>query len=155
MIRTLDITDRETARQVLEVQLSSYRVEAELTGFDGIPPLKDTVERLQACGETFLGFFQDEALAGAASYLLKGKTLDIHRVMVHPRYFRKGVATSLLRHLLTSTPQATVVEVSTGSDNPPARHLYRQLGFAEVGEEEVAPGFWMTRFRLVRGSGGG
>lgn len=105
---------------------------------------------LQGCGETFMGFFREEALAGTISYLLEGKVLDIHRVMVHPRHFRKGVATSLLRHLLASIPQATVVEVSTGSDNSPARHLYHHLGFNEVGEEEVAPGFWMTCFRLIQ-----
>ena len=102
MIRTLDITDRETARQVLELQLISYRVEAELTGFDGIPPLKDTVEMLQGCGETFMGFFREEALAGTVSYLLEGKVLDIHRVMVHPRHQGKGYG----RDLLTAAEQA-------------------------------------------------
>ncbi len=89
-------------------------------------------------------------MAGAVSYKLEEKVLDIHRVMVHPRHFRKGVATALLQSLLDSTTAVHRVEVRTGSLNHPARKLYRRLGFIEVGEEETAPGFWMTRFTMVR-----
>ncbi|MFD1396863.1 GNAT family N-acetyltransferase [Kroppenstedtia eburnea] len=155
MITPLDITHRETAQQVLDLQLPSYRVEAELTGFDGIPPLRDTVDTLISCGETFRGLYLDGELAGAISYKLEKNLLDIHRVMVHPRHFRKGVATALLQSLLDSTSEAHRVEVSTGSLNHPAKKLYRRLGFTEVGEEEAAPGFWMTRFQLIREGGAG
>ncbi|GGA36661.1 hypothetical protein GCM10007416_06980 [Kroppenstedtia guangzhouensis] len=150
MMKELDITDRKVAQQVLDLQLSSYRVEAELTGFDGIPPLRDTVEMLISSGETFYGWYLGGELAGAVSYKLEEKVLDIHRVMVHPRHFRKGVATALLQSLLDSTTAVHRVEVRTGSLNHPARKLYRRLGFIEVGEEETAPGFWMTRFTMVR-----
>lgn len=150
MMKELDITDRKVAQQVLDLQLSSYRVEAELTGFDGLPPLRDTVEMLISSGETFYGWYLGGELAGAVSYKLEEKVLDIHRVMVHPRHFRKGVATALLQSLLDSTTAVHRVEVRTGSLNHPARKLYRRLGFIEVGEEETAPGFWMTRFTMVR-----
>lgn len=150
MMKELDITDRKVAQQVLDLQLSSYRVEAELTGFDGIPPLRDTVEMLISSGETFYGWYLGGELAGAVSYKLEEKVLDIHRVMVHPRHFRKGVAIALLQSLLDSTTAVHRVEVRTGSLNHPARKLYRRLGFIEVGEEETAPGFWMTRFTMVR-----
>lgn len=115
MITPLDITHRETAQQVLDLQLPSYRVEAELTGFDGIPPLRDTVDTLISCGETFRGLYLDGELAGAISYKLEKNLLDIHRVMVHPRHFRKGVATALLN------PCWTPHRKPTGWKSPPAR----------------------------------
>ncbi len=64
MMKELDITDRKVAQQVLDLQLSSYRVEAELTGFDGIPPLRDTVEMLISSGETFYGWYREGSWPG-------------------------------------------------------------------------------------------
>jgi hypothetical protein len=43
MIKMLITKDRTVAQKILEVQIPSYRVEAELIGFQGIPPLHDTV----------------------------------------------------------------------------------------------------------------
>jgi FR47-like protein. len=36
------------------------------------------------------------------------------------------------------------VKVSTGAANEPAIRLYKQLGFAETGRIEVAPGIFLT-----------
>ncbi|HEU4965088.1 MAG TPA: GNAT family N-acetyltransferase, partial [Bacilli bacterium] len=63
-IRPLDLTDKKEAMQLLAVQIPAYRVEADLIGFDGIPPLHDTLETLQACGESFYGAFLDGELVG-------------------------------------------------------------------------------------------
>ena len=41
VIEPLDLADPATAADVLRVQRAAYRVEAELIGFDGIPPLHE------------------------------------------------------------------------------------------------------------------
>ena len=43
------------AEEVLNVEIPSYKVDAEQLDFDEIPPLRHPVETLQQCGVTFLG----------------------------------------------------------------------------------------------------
>ncbi|MFD5826573.1 GNAT family N-acetyltransferase [Lentzea sp. NPDC060358] len=135
----LDLTDDTVLHELWTVQRLAYAVEAGIIGFDGIPPLHESLDDLRACGETFLGVRDDEGLAGAVSYQLDGSTVDICRLVVHPRAFRRGVATKLL-DALPDGPQT----VSTGSRNEPALALYRGRGFVEIGEREVGPGVSIT-----------
>jgi ribosomal protein S18 acetylase RimI-like enzyme len=153
MIKKLNIKDPTVAQKILEVQIPSYRVEAELIGFQGIPPLHDTVESLMQCNETFLGYFFKDKLAGIISYVKDGTTLDIHRLAVHPAYFRKGVASGLIAHLLERESGLEKAVVRTGAKNTPARNLYRRFGFREIGEAEAAPGVLLTFFERSMGNG--
>ena len=145
-LRRLDIGDRATATQLLELQRRAYRIEADLIGSDGIPPLTETLDELQASGETFLGAFAEEELAGAISWRLEGDTLDLHRLVVDPGRFRGGMGTALVRAALEAEPGARRVIVQTGAANEPAKRLYRREGFEELDEVEAAPGVRVTRF---------
>lgn len=135
----LDLSDDTVLHELWTVQRLAYAVEAELIGFDGIPPLRESPAELRACGETFLGLYDSEGLAGAVSYQLDGSTVDICRLVVHPRAHRRGIATKLL-DALPEGPQT----VSTGSKNEPALRLYRKRGFVETGTREVAPDVTIT-----------
>lgn len=135
----LDLTDDAVLRELWTVQRLAYAVEAELIGFDGIPPLHESLEELRACGETFLGLYDEEGLAGAVSYQLDGSTVDICRLVVHPRAHRRGIASKLL-DALPAGPQI----VSTGTANEPALRLYRKRGFVETGRQVIALGVTIT-----------
>ena len=135
----LDLSDDTVLHELWTVQRLAYAVEAELIGFDGIPPLHETPEELRASDEIFLGLYDEDGLAGAVSYRLDGSTVDICRLVVHPRAHRRGIATKLL-DALPDGPQT----VSTGTKNDPALRLYRKRGFVETGEREVAPGVSLT-----------
>ena len=135
----LDLSDDTVLHELWTVQRLAYAVEAEIIGFDGIPPLHESPAELRACGETFLGLYDPEGLVGAVSYQLDGSTVDICRLVVHPRAHRRGIATKLL-DALPDGPQV----VSTGSENEPALRLYRKRGFVEDGTREVAPGVFIT-----------
>jgi ribosomal protein S18 acetylase RimI-like enzyme len=135
----LDLSDDAVLHELWTVQRLAYAVEAEIIGFDGIPPLHETLEELRASGETFLGLYDEEGLAGAVSYELDGSTVDICRLVVHPRAHRRGIATKLL-DALPDGPQI----VSTGTRNEPALRLYRKRGFVEIGTREIAPGVTIT-----------
>lgn len=135
----LDLSDDTVLHELWTVQRLAYAVEAELIGFDGIPPLHESLDDLRACGETFLGLYDEEGLAGAVSYLVEGSTVDICRLVVHPRVHRRGMASKLL-DALPDGPQT----VSTASRNEPALRLYRKRGFSETGTREVAPGVSLT-----------
>ncbi|MBC7871341.1 MAG: GNAT family N-acetyltransferase, partial [Chitinophagaceae bacterium] len=100
--------------------------------------------------ETFFGCFVERNLAGAISYIVKQETLDIYRMMVYPAYFRRGIASTLLRFAEDSVPEARRVIVSTGTKNLPAYQLYLKHGFKKVSQGQFEIGFSMTDFEKLR-----
>ena len=135
----LDLSDEAIARSVLELQRESYAVEAGLIGSDGIPQLTETLEELQAARLDWLGTFDEGGLTGAVSWKVLGDgTVDIHRLVVAPRAFRRGVASALLDELDGRYPDRPTL-VSTGRDNEPARELYRRRGFTVVARTRADP----------------
>ena len=91
MIKIIDISDSKNAEDVINIQIPSYKVEAEIIGYYDIPPLKDTIDTLQQSGETFFGYYENEELCGAISIKVEDD-VDIHRLIAHPNHFRKGIA---------------------------------------------------------------
>jgi ribosomal protein S18 acetylase RimI-like enzyme len=142
--RRLDLSDPDTLASLWNLQRAAYAVEAELIGFDGIPPLHESLQELRDCGESFLGLDDEKGLAGAVSFIpLPHDTLEICRLVVHPRAHRRGIARALLEELDRLEP-AHHVTVSTGTANHPALSLYRQRGFTPVGTREIAPAVTIT-----------
>lgn len=146
MIQEIDLANTAQAQELLTLQRASYQVEAELIGSFAIPGLTETLEELQNCGEKFYGYFIEENLAGAISFKLVDEILDIYRLVVAPAYFRRGIARALLDFLLEHEAGYTKVIVQTGSLNIPAKTLYEQAGFNQIGDKEVIPGLFVTLF---------
>jgi ribosomal protein S18 acetylase RimI-like enzyme len=149
-IRRLDITDIAEATRVLALQHASYRVEAELIGRNDIPPLHEEISDLQSSGETFFGAFVGCHLSGVVAYKVIGDTLDLHRVMVDPQFFRLGIARKLVAFVELFEPRALRSVVTTGRDNTPARRLYERMDYTQTGQHEVARGFWIVAFEKRR-----
>ena len=57
MIQTINIKNIKNAKAVLSIQFAAYRVEADIIGSTDIPLLKDTIDALQRCEETFIGSY--------------------------------------------------------------------------------------------------
>ena len=149
--RRLDLSDEAIARPLLELQRESYAVEAALIGDDRIPQLTETLDALRAAGLDWLGAFDDTGLTGAVAWtVLPDETVDIHRLIVAPRAFRRGVATALLDGLDALLPGRRIL-VSTGAANVPAITLYERRGFRLVREREVVPGLAVAE--LTRSAG--
>jgi GNAT superfamily N-acetyltransferase len=138
-IRSLDLGDAGTAEAIVALQRVSYRVEADLLGARTLPALMETPRRLRRAGEQFLGAFEGERLVGAVAWKRTGPLVDIHRLVVHPDRFRRGIAGRLLAALDAHEPGAERAVVATGAANAPARRLYEQRGFTAV-EERLADG---------------
>ena len=133
-------TDTPVAERVLEIQRAAYAVEARLVGYDAIPALHETLAELQAQPLIFLGVSCDHVLAGVLAYHRDSDTVDIDRLAVDPSFFRRGLATKLLRELFVRERDATRFTVSTGFGNHPAVDLYERFGFRQVGFGERMPG---------------
>ena len=148
MIRRLDLSDRAVAERLLTIQHAAYAVEAELIGFDGIPPLQEDLAGLMASTEHWLGRYDGAVLVGAVAYELTDDSVDISRLIVDPAYARRGHGRALLDHLDQLEPRPVSL-VSTGSANTPAITLYKARGYTETDQVEVAPGVYVTQFRRV------
>ncbi|MBZ4322889.1 GNAT family N-acetyltransferase [Streptomyces sp. SCA2-4] len=147
------MADADIAAQVHRVGRRAYAVEAELIGFAGIPALRESLAELRAQPLRWLGALDEGGrVAAFVAWDEPGgeSAVDIHRVCVDPARFRHGLASRLLRHLLTELAPAGDALVSTGADNRPAVRLYERLGFVRVGTFEPVPGLSLARFRLVR-----
>ncbi len=143
MIHKLDLHNPDHLDQIITLQRVSYLIEAEIIDFYEIPPLVETREELIHCGEHFVGYFIDDVLAGFLSYTEEDHVLDICRVAVHPNHFRKGIADSLLKQVL-SLPGIQKAIVSTGKKNLPALRLYQKHGFIIVSDKEIGNGIFLT-----------
>jgi ribosomal protein S18 acetylase RimI-like enzyme len=139
-VRIVLASDIEVARRVLEIQRASYQVEADLVGYDAIPVLHETLDELQAQPLIFLGVSSNHVLAGLLGYRRDGDLVDIDRLAIDPAFFRRGLATKLMRELLVREREARRFTVSTGFGNAPALALYARFGFAVIGTDEPAPG---------------
>jgi ribosomal protein S18 acetylase RimI-like enzyme len=80
--------------------------------------------------------------------VLSDGTVDIHRLVVSPRAFRRGLATALLDGLDELYPGRRIL-VSTGRANLPAVTLYLGRGFVIAREREVIPGLWVTELERL------
>lgn len=146
MIKKIDFQNKRLVVSLFELQRASYLVEANLIGFEEIPPLKESMEEFLNCAETFLGYFEGEELAGAVSYTIDGQELTICRMVVAPKHFRKGIAQKLLNAVESNIQGISFFKVSTGKDNDPAKNLYLKNGFQFKGDLEVAPNFFISNF---------
>ncbi|GAA3631578.1 GNAT family N-acetyltransferase [Lentzea roselyniae] len=144
MIKRIDLSDDAVLDEVFTVQRLGYAVEAEIIGFDRIPGLLESRDDLRATQHEFLGYYDEEGLAGAIAFVRRESELDICRMFVHPRAHRRGIASQLI----DAAGPAERTIVSTGTKNEPALRLYRKHGFVEIGTREVAPGVSITE--LVR-----
>jgi ribosomal protein S18 acetylase RimI-like enzyme len=147
MIKKIDITNPKLAEDVLKIQIPSYKVEAELIDFYEIPPLKDTIDTLQQCGETFYGYYLNDELSGVISIKIGKGIMDIHRLMIHPKHFRKGIARMLLEFIESNEEDIETIIVSTGSKNAPAINFYEKNGFSITEETRVTEHLSLTSFK--------
>lgn len=138
MIMRIRVLESDYGQQLFKLQKEAYKVEAEMIGFADIPPLLETYEQFIHCNETFLCYLKGDALAGAISYTKENGQMLICRMVVHPDYFRQGIADALL-HALQLHVDWEKISVSTGKMNLPARNLYEKNGFTHKEDVEAAP----------------
>lgn len=131
---TLVHQDPDVAGQIRDLQRAAYQVEADLIGFHQIPPLLEKAEDIQGLDVTFLGVFDRGTLVGLIGYRRLGTVVDIDRLAVDPRLFRRGLGRQLLA-AVHDRENAERYEVSTGAANGPALALYRDAGYVPTHQQ--------------------
>jgi len=139
----IDASDDEVVARIVAIQRATYRVEAELIGFDGTPSLHKTVDDVQRLHLQWRGRWDEGLLAGTVAWSETADRRDIDRLAVNPAHFRRGHG----RALVSSLTEHPFVTVSTGSANAPALRLYESLGFVPVNRRSIAHGVSVTDLR--------
>ena len=141
------------AVRLLAIQRAAYAAEAELMGFDGIPPLHETLEELleTPADQLWVARYEQTTLVGAVAWEEDGDAgVELLRLFVAPAAWRRVHATALLG-AVTDRIGTRAVSVSTGAANLPALALYARHGFTVIAEDEIAPGVRLAR--LLRPAG--
>ncbi|PFE01286.1 GNAT family N-acetyltransferase [Bacillus cereus] len=145
MINKLLITSFDVASAILAIQIPAYEIEATYINSTAIPRLYDTVEDIQNCNETFYGYILENKLIGFISFVNEGTIIDIHRLVISPDYFHRGIATKLLLHLFSICSETSKYIVQTGKANIPALSLYKKHGFIEITDIVLPDGLVLTQ----------
>jgi ribosomal protein S18 acetylase RimI-like enzyme len=130
LIELLDHSSENVAVEIYDVFQLSYEVEAELVGVDDFPPLRRDASAIQSSCSQFLGLWVGADLAAITEFSQSGEDLSIDSLVVHPRFFRRGLATQILQSLLDKVHWRIAV-VETAAANRPALLLYQKFGFTE------------------------
>ncbi len=147
MIELLDHSSESVANQIYDVFQLSYKVEASLVGVEDFPPLRRSASDIQSSSSQFLGQWTGVNLVAVVEYAHGGEDLSIDSLVVHPQYFRRGLASQLLQSLLAKV-QWQIAYVETAAANNPALVLYQKFEFSESKRWKTADG--IDKVQLMR-----
>jgi ribosomal protein S18 acetylase RimI-like enzyme len=131
--KTLTITEAtsEDAAEIHALQQLAYQSEAKIQHNCSIPPLRETVEEVEAAfenGIVFKGVLNSRIIASARTSLQNG-TCHICRVIVHPQVQNRGTGTQLMRAVESRFPHVQRFELFTSQKSERNLHFYAKLGY--------------------------
>lgn len=126
----IEIANINDAEEILLLQKLAYKSEAKIHCDFQIPPLVETIEELKTKFEThaFLKVTDEEKIIGSVRILQKDPTCHIGRLMVHPGFQNRGIATRLLVEIERMF-SCSRFELFTGERSVKNIRLYEKLGY--------------------------
>jgi len=131
MIEKLQNNEIEVSKKIRSIFQLSYKIEAKLLDTTDFPPLKRPLESYLKSDNMFFGYRENTELAGIVEIEYTNKYTDINSLVVHPKFFRRGIARKLLEFIFNRFESKLFI-VETGVNNEPATQLYKKLGFKEI-----------------------
>ena len=141
-LKNLNNKKKEIAKALFNIWQKSYIIEKEIIGASIFPPLDRSENDFLKSKNNFYGIYDSKELAGVVEVDSQADSTHIQSLVVSPKHFRKGIATSLVKNIF-ELYSGSIFTVETGNDNKPAKKLYESLGFKKNK-------IWMTKFGVKK-----
>lgn len=148
MIIKLNNQDKQLAKQLQKVFQASYTIEAKILKAVDFPPLNRTLDQYIKTDTEFFAYWKGNEIAGAIEIKQTKDSIHIQSLVVHPFFFRQGIAGKLLNHVFTHF-KTSMFTVETGSANNPAIKLYENYGFIETQQYDTSHGIRKIRLEKI------
>lgn len=149
MLQKLNNSNPAVAEAIRNVFQASYAVEAEILKAVDFPPLKRPIEKYIDTDTEFYGYLIGDEIVAVTELRLHPHFIHIQSLVVHPKHFRKGIASKMMNFILDSFADCPRFMVETGVDNKPASDLYRKFGFYEIHQWDTDHGVRKIRFEKI------
>ena len=120
------------AAEILALQKTAYRSEAELYDDFTLAPLQQTLEEMDAdfARQTVLKAVMDGQIVGSVRAAMDGGVCTLRRLIVHPEYQNFGIGAKLMRAIEARFPAAARFELFTGHKSRRNMYFYEKLGYS-------------------------
>jgi ribosomal protein S18 acetylase RimI-like enzyme len=141
---TISPAREDDAERILKLQYLCYQSEAELYGDYSIEPLTQTLDALRAelaAGCVLVARLGDEVVGSVRGGKEQEGLAVVGKLIVHPRMQGHGLGGRLLRAIedrLAADGGIKRYRLFTGHRSERTLGLYRRLGYATVGTEQVS-----------------
>ncbi len=144
--------ERRDLPHILAIQKEAYRSEAVLYDDFSIPPLQQSLKEIEAEFESkvFLKAEIDGLLVGSVRVALAGLTCLVGRLIVDPKFQRRGIGSALLLEAESVFPEAVRFELFTGSRSQANIRLYERHGYVRFREEALSPAVTLTYLQKIK-----
>lgn len=119
--------------EILELQYMAFKSEAEMIGSTDIPALKQDYHGIVEDfhnGMILKMLDNNGVIIGSIRAFEKGESIDIGKIMVHPNFRRKGLATVLLKEVEEYYPGKRL-ELYTCTRSVSNIVLYEKVGYKQ------------------------
>jgi GNAT superfamily N-acetyltransferase len=146
---TISRAKRNDLPRILAIQKEAYLSEAAFYGDYSLPQLHESLDDIEREFESkvILKAEMDGVIVGSVRVTLSGLTCLVGRLIVDPRYQRRGIGTALLSHAESVFPQAVGFGLFTGWKSEANIRLYERHGYARDRDEVVSKKLSLTYMR--------
>lgn len=136
----IEAATRADLPRILAIQKEAYLSEAALYDDYSIPPLRQTLQEISAefDHKRFFKAVIDGAIVGSVRAALAGDTCSVERLIVDPKFQRRGIGSALLAHVEAAFPSARRFELFTGSKSARNIALYERHGYVRFREQPLS-----------------
>lgn len=129
------------ANEILNLQKSAFKIEAELYNNYDISPMKETIEEIikSFINCIFLKAVEKEKIIGTVRAFEKDGTCYIGRLAVSKEMQNRGIGTLLMKEI-EKYFKTKRFELFTGAKSEKNIRLYKKLGYSPFGEKKSGCG---------------
>jgi len=129
IIKKVEVFDLE---EILSLQKTAYKSEAELYNDYSIPPIIQNIEEIkdEFKNSVFLKAVENDMIVGSVrGTLINPETCYIGRLIVHPDFQNQGIGTRLMKEIEDTYNKCRRFELITGHKSHRNIKLYEKLNY--------------------------